>query len=186
LIRINLLPKAPRRRVPGRALLDVGLPVAALVIAVLLWAVLAGQNAALNRDIQAADREIAELRPTVERVIELDRQIASMRERERLVADLLKQQLPAASILNEIRLLVPKEVWVLSMSVPEPTALNMEGLAMNYYAVARLMENLSTGQLFREVDLNVVQTEKVGQSEVVRYQITARINKPQAMGGDRP
>jgi Tfp pilus assembly protein PilN len=103
-----------------------------------------------------------------------------------VVGDLLKQQLPAASVLNEVRLLIPREVWVLSMSVPEPTALSLEGLAMNYYAVARLMDNLVTGQLFREVDLSVVQLEKVGPTEVVRYQITARISRPQGLGGDRP
>ncbi len=184
MIRINLLPKAPRKILPGRAFLEIGLPVTVLGVAVLLWAVLAGQNAALQRDVDAANKEINELRPTVERVIELDKQIAAMREREKVVADLLRQQLPAAAILNEIRLLVPKEVWVVTMTVPDPSAINMEGMALNYYAVARLMDNLASGQLFREVDLTVVQLEKIGASEVVRYQITARISKPQAMGGD--
>ncbi|MGH2374038.1 MAG: PilN domain-containing protein [bacterium] len=186
MIRINLLPKVPRKILPGRTILEVGLPVAVFGIAIVLWAVLAGQNAALQRDIDVANKEIAELGPTVARVIELERQIAAMRERERVVADLLKQQLPAAAVLNEIRLLIPKEVWVLTMNVPEPSAISMEGMAMNYYAVARLMDNLASGQLFREVDLTVVQLEKIGASEVVRYQITARIFKPQAIGGDRP
>ncbi len=186
MIRINLLPKAPRKVLPGRTLLEIGFPVAVLGVVIMLWAVLTGQNAALQRDVRTADKEIAELRPTVERVIELDRQIAAMREREKVVADLLKQQLPAAAVLNEVRLLIPKEVWVLSMNIPEPSALNIEGFALNYYAVARLMDNLAAGQLFREVDLTVVQLERVGQSEAVRYQITARIFKPQALGGDRP
>lgn len=186
MIRINLLPKVPRKILPGRTIIEIGLPVAVLGVVIVLWAVLAGQNAALQRDVDAANKEINELRPTVERVIELDRQIAAMREREKVVADLLKQQLPAAAILNEIRLLVPKEVWVVSMTVPEPSSINMEGMALNYYAVARLMDNLASGQLFRDVDLMVVQLEKVGLTEVVRYQITARISKPQAMGGDRP
>ncbi|HET8679962.1 MAG TPA: PilN domain-containing protein [bacterium] len=186
MIRINLLPKVSRKVLPGRTILEIGFPAAVLGVAIVLWAILAGQNAALQRDIDAANKEINELRPTVERVIELDRQIGVMRERERVVADLLKQQLPAAAILNEIRLLIPKEVWVLSMNVPDPSVINMEGMAMNYYAVARLMDNLASGQLFRDVDLTVVQLEKIGSSEVVRYQITARISKPQAMGGDRP
>ncbi|MGQ0548862.1 MAG: PilN domain-containing protein [Armatimonadota bacterium] len=186
MIRINLLPKVPRKILPGRAVLEIGSPVAVLAIVIIMWAVLAGQNAALQRDIDAANKEINELGPTVARVIELDRQIAAMRERERVVADLLKQQLPAAAILNEIRLLIPKEVWVVTMNVPEPSSLTLEGMALNYYAVARLMDNLASGQMFRDVDLTVVQLEKVGVNEVVRYQITARISKPQAMGGDRP
>lgn len=186
MIRINLLPRVPRRRLPGRQFMEAALPLVALAAVLVLWAVISGQNAGLRRDIASADEDIATLRPAVARVLELDRLIIASREKEKLVADLLKQQLPAASVLNEVRLLIPREVWVVSMSVPEPSSLGLEGLAMNYYAVARLMDNLTTGQLFREVDLSVVQLEKVGATEVVRFQVTARIVKPQAMGGDRP
>jgi hypothetical protein len=53
-------------------------------------------------------------------------------------------------------------------------------MGLSYYAVAQLMDNLGTGPLFRSVDLTVVQLEKVGTREVVRFQVNARVLKPQA------
>lgn len=186
MIRINLLPRVPRRRLPGRRVFEVGLPVLTLVVLVVAAIWLAQRNSAVAGDVEAANAEIRDLQPVVQRVLELDRKIQVMREKEAVIVDLLRQQLPAATTLNEIRLLIPREVWITSLSVPEPSSLNLEGMAMNYYAVARLMDNLATGQLFRVVDLSLVQLERVGPRDVVRFQVTARITKPQAAGGDRP
>lgn len=186
MIRINLLPRAPRRLLPGRRFLEIGLPVATAVVLIVAAVWMNQRNAGVAADVNAANREIAELQPQVDRVLELDRRIKAMREKEAVILDLLKQQLPAASILNEFRLLIPRDAWVTSLSVPEPSSLNIEGMAMNYYAVAQLMDNLGTGQIFREVDLTIVQLERIGTRDVVRFQVTARIDRPQATGGDRP
>lgn len=185
MIRINLLPRQPKRRLAGgRPILEIVLPAAAVVLVLLGWLFLTNQRNGLEADIAKAKAEADALRPEVEQVMQLDRQIAVMKTKERLVSDLLKQQLPAASILNEVRLLIPKDVWTLALNVPEPSSLSMEGMAVNYYAVARLMDNLNGGQLFRSVDLTVAQAEKLGGStDVVRFQITARILKPQAAAG---
>lgn len=185
MIRINLLPRAPRRRLPGRQFIQIGLPLLTLALIIVMGSLIYSQNNALERDIAAANKEIADLQPTVARVLELDRQISVLREKEKVILDLIMQQLPAASVLNEIRLLIPKDVWVTSMNVPEPSALTIEGLALNYHAVAQLMDNLATGQLFRVVDLTLAQVDRVGAREVVRYNVTARIVKPQAQGGVR-
>jgi nitrogen fixation-related uncharacterized protein len=63
LIRINLLPKVTRRRLPGRTLLEVALPLIALGVVFLLWAVITAQNAGLQRDIEAADKELKDRPP---------------------------------------------------------------------------------------------------------------------------
>lgn len=186
MIRINLLPRVPRRRLAVPRVFELGIPAAVVVLALIVSVVTSRQTAALRDRITKTDQEIALLRPVVNRVEELDRLIAVMKKKEEVVAELLKQQLPAASVLNEVRLLIPKEVWVVSMSVPDPSSLNLEGLAKNHYAVARLMDNLASGQIFRRVDLTVLQLEKVGPVEVVRFQVTATIAKPQAVGGERP
>jgi Tfp pilus assembly protein PilN len=183
LIRINLLPKQPRRLLQGKPIVEIGLPVAAVVLALLASLFLMNQRNGLEAAIAKAKAEADALRPEVEQVMQLDRQIAVMKTKEQLVSNLLKQQLPAASILNEVRLLIPKDVWTLALNVPEPSSLSMEGMAVNYYAVARLMDNLTSGQLFRSVDLTVAQAEKVGGNDIVRFQITARILKPQAAAG---
>lgn len=180
MIRINLLPRAPRRRLPAQRVLELVLP-AAVLVAVVVWTLMLGARVGARRaELDRLDREVAALRPTVARVEELDRQIGALRRKESLLAELLKQQLPAASILNEVRLLIPRDVWLTAMSVPEEGTLNLEGFGMTHYAVAQLMDNLALGQLFRAVDLTVVQLERVGAAEVVRFQVNARVLRPQA------
>ncbi len=186
MIRINLLPRVPRKRLPGRRFIEIGVPAIALVAVVVLWAMVASRNAGLARQIAEVNTKISDIRPTVDRVLELDRQLAAMRGKENVIKELLAQQLPGSSVLNELRLLIPKDVWLTSLSVPEASALSIEGYGLSYPSVAQLMENLSTGQLFRAVDLTVVQSERVGPREVVKFSVTARVQKPQAEGGSRP
>lgn len=186
MIRINLLPRVPRRRLPSARIVELAAPAVTVLVVVVLGLMVLGQNAGLERQIADTNKQVAELQPIVARVLELDKQIATLRDREQVILDLVKQQLPGASILNEIRLLIPRDVWLTALSVPEPSALTLDGLALNYHAVAQLMDNLSTGRLFRLVDLTVVQLERLGPREVVKFSVTARIAKPQAAGGGRP
>jgi Tfp pilus assembly protein PilN len=162
-----------------------GLPLLALGVVFVLALFIANQNRTLESRLADVKQEIASLEPVVARVKVLDQQIALNKAKEQRLADLMKGQLPAASVLNEFRLLIPKDVWVTGLTVPDSQALSIEGLALNYLAVAQLMDNLAAGQLFRQVDLTLVQLDHVGSREVVKYQVTARIQKPQA-GGDRP
>jgi Tfp pilus assembly protein PilN len=182
LIRINLLPRAPKRRLPGGQFLILGLPLVALVAAILLSALILSQNAGLERDIATVRTEIADLQPTVARVLELDRQITVLREKEQVIVDLIKQQMPVSTIMAEIRQLIPKDVWVTNVNVPEPSAITIEGNAQSYYAVAQFMDNLAAGRMFRNIDLSVSQLERAGSREVVKYTITGRVQRPQTTG----
>ncbi len=110
MIHINLLPRVPRRRLPGRQFLEVGLPLVVVVLAVVASFVLFSRNDGLERRLADTNKEIADLQPTVARVLELDRQIAVMRDKEKVIASLLNQQLPAASVLNDFRLLI-LDLW---------------------------------------------------------------------------
>jgi Tfp pilus assembly protein PilN len=167
---------------PGGQFLVVGLPLLALAAAVVMSVLIISQNAGLERDIATARKESAELQPTVARVLELDRQIAVLREKEKVIVDLVRQQLPISTIMGEIRQLIPKDVWVTNVNVPEPSAISIEGNAVSYYAVAQFMDNLSTGQMFRNIDLSVSQLERAGTREVVKYTITGRVQRPQTTG----
>jgi Tfp pilus assembly protein PilN len=105
-IRINLLPKAPARRISGRPLFEIGIPLVVLAVVVFWYLVLSGQVKDLKGEIQETDRLIAELQPQVARVEELKRQIEAARAKEKLLAGLLATQMPASSILTTVRVLI--------------------------------------------------------------------------------
>lgn len=180
MIRINLLPKAPARRISGRPLFEIGIPLVVLAIVVGWYLFLSGQVKDLKGEIQATDRLIAELQPQVERVEELKRQIEAAKEKEQLLAQLLATQMPASSILTNLRVLIPKDVWIVSLSVPNTGSFSLDGSAMSYVAVARLLENLETARLFEGLDLSVAERERVGSTDVVKYTVTGRLLRPGA------
>jgi Tfp pilus assembly protein PilN len=180
MIRINLLPKAPRRRLPGRPLLEIGIPLVVALILVIWYLALSTGVERLAQQIGQVNKEIDELQPQVTAVEELKRQIEEARKKEELLAQLLATQLPASSILANLRVLIPKDVWIVSLSVPNTGSFSLDGSAMSYVAVARLMENLETARLFEGLDLTVAERERIGETDTVKYSVTGRLLRPRA------
>lgn len=186
MIRINLLPRAPRRRIGGLPLLEIGLPLLAFVIVVVWWLTLNNQISGIERQIVATDQRIAELQPQVARVEELKKLIDEAKKKEELLDQLLATQLPASAILANIRVLIPKDVWLSTLGVPDTRTFTLDGFAMSYVAVARLMDNLESARIFEALDLTTAERERIGEREVVKYQVTGRLVKPSASPEGQP
>lgn len=180
MIRINLLPKAPTRRISGRPLFEIGIPLVVLAIVVVWFLVLSGQVKDLKGEIQKTQGLIDELRPQVERVTQLKLQIEAAKKKEALLAGLLATQMPASSILTNLRVLIPKDVWITTLTVPNTGTFSLDGSAMSYVAVARLLENLESARLFEGLDLSVAERERVGTTDTVKYSVTGRLVRPSA------
>ena len=178
MIRINLLPRAPRRRIPGRPLFEIGLPLVVLVAVVALYLGLSASVARIQGDIKKADEEIKELTPQVAAVVDLKKRIEEARKKEDLLAQLLATQLPASAILTNIRVLIPKDVWLTTLSVPDTRSFTLEGFGMSYVAVARLMDNLESAGIFEGLDLTTAERDRVGTNEVVKYSVNGRLVRP--------
>ncbi len=178
MIRINLLPRAPRRRIAGRPLLEIGVPLVALVVLVIWYYALNGQVVRVRQDLATTEKEIAQLQPEIERVEQLKKQIEDARKKEELLAQLLATQLPASSILTNVRVLIPKDVWLTSLTVPDTRSFTMEGFALSYVAVARLLDNMETAGLFAEMDLSTAERDRIGTIDVVKYGISGHLVRP--------
>ncbi len=180
MIRINLLPRAPRRRISGRPLLEIGVPLLVFLVLVVWYLALNNQVTGIQRQITDTNKKIDELRPVVAQVDELKKRIEEARRKEELLDQLLSLQLPASAILANIRVLVPKDVWLNTLSVPDTRSFTLDGFALSYVAVARLLDNLESARLFEGLDLATAEREKIGEREVVKYQVTGRLVKPSA------
>lgn len=182
MIRINLLPRAPRRRIPGRPLLEIGVPLVVIGVLVAWYFVLTGQVNQIDRDIAQTNQRIEELKPEIARVEELKRRIDEARQKEEILAQLLATQLPASAILTNVRVLIPRDVWLTTMSVPDVRSFTMEGFALSYVAVARLMDNLESAGIFEGLDLTTAERDRIGATEVVKYGVNGRLVRPGAEG----
>ncbi len=185
MIRINLLPRAPRRRISGRPLLELGVPLVVLVALVLYSLGLTASVGRIQQRIKGAEEEIAKLQPEVQAVKVLKTRIEEAKKKEDLLAKLLATQLPASAVLTNIRVLIPQDVWLVTMAVPDTRSFTLEGFGTSYVAVARLMDNLESAGIFEELDLTSVERDRIGGTEVVKYSVTGRLAKPTAPEGHR-
>jgi Tfp pilus assembly protein PilN len=177
-IRINLLPRAPRRRISGRPLIEIGIPLAALVIVVFLYITLAASVRGRQGQITQTEADIAQLQPEVQAVEDLKRRIEEAKKKEDLLAQLLATQLPASAILTNVRALIPRDVWLTTLSVPDTRSFTMEGFGLSYVAVARLMDNMESANIFAALDLSSAERDRIGATEVVKYSVTGRVVRP--------
>lgn len=178
MIRINLLPR--RRR--GVALPRIGL-VAAVALVILAFAggtvLLAYRNDRLRGQIADLDTQISELRPQVEEVTRLLRDIQDLRKKEAIIAELEAKRLPWAPILVDVSDRVPRDVWLASILSEGPAQIGMGGHALSFSAIAAFMRNLEASPMFEGVDLTTATRADIGGRKVIGFGLTMRLSLPQ-------
>ncbi len=176
MIRINLLPREQLRR-PGPAPRAVAL----LVIGILLLATVAStlyfnaRNAAVRDEIARTEERIEGLKAQVSRVEALRRQIEAARRKQQLLQRLEAARVPWDTILEAVRTIMPKDVWLSQIAAGEDGGMNFIGYGLTYTAVAQFMVNLEDSPMFSGVDLILGQKQPVGGKQVVNFSLTSRL-----------
>lgn len=179
MIKINLLPreKAQRRPIAPRLLLvAVGAALLVVVTAATLW--LNARNAAIKAEVERVNVQIEELRPKVARVQELRKAIESARQKAELLKSLEASRVPWDVILEELRAVLPKDVWLVQVQANDNGSLTFSGYGMSYTAVARFMVSLEGSDLFEGVDMVVSQRSSIGRTRVINFSLTGRFVRP--------
>lgn len=174
MITINLL--APTRRArPALSPLTVAavaIPVA-LLGTLLAWTVALDRHVAqLRHDLGATTQQIAELRPLVQQVEALDRTVVRMRQRQAILQQLLGTQLPATAFLEAVRAVIPRDAWLVNVTTLGTRRVTFDGYTFTYRSVAQFMVDLQDSARFQNVDLASTQKDKIGDREVVKFQVT--------------
>lgn len=177
MIRINLLPRerVRRRGVGPRALW--------MVLAVIVVAALAVYTMALTSRINARKAELAgvedqitQLRPKVARVEELRKQIEAAQRKEKLLRLLEASRVPWDKILEELRTVMPTDVWLSQVELRDGGDLVFNGYGMTYESVARFMVSLEASPMFKDVDMLISQKQTVVSKEVVNFSLTGKLS----------
>ena len=177
MININLL--APgRRRAPGpsRETLIAAASVGAIILVLIVVSVLLSSRAAsLHRQLADVNRQLAALRPVALQVQALDRQVSALETRQAQLKGLLARQLPASQSLQAIKTVIPGDVWLVTMTTQGGHNVLFDGFTFTYKSVARFMVALRDSARFQNVDLTSTAKDRVGEREVVKFQITGEL-----------
>lgn len=176
MIRINLLPRerARRRAIAPRALALLVVGVLAFVV-VISTLYLEARNGRVEAELKRVNEQIDALKQKVARVEELTRQIELARRKERLLRQLEALRVDWDAVLEEVRTVMPRDVWMTQVELRDAGNLVFNGYAMSYEAVARFMVSLEDSEMFNSVDMLVSQKQKIANTNVINFSVTAKL-----------
>ena len=127
------------------------------------WYYLNSEGSALDKKMQAADKEYQALQATKSRVDQKQKLADDIKRRTEVIDKLRKEQAGPVELLTTVGDTVngTDAVWLATMK-DDGTNINLEGVAFSPHAVANLMANLKRTNYFKSVELKeTVQDEKV-------------------------
>jgi Tfp pilus assembly protein PilN len=193
MITINLLAPGKRRAAgptPGTAL-AVGSLVGLAVIFGIVTVFLGSRETGLHKQLTSVNRELDALRPVAMEVSRLDALVRNLEQRQNALRTLLAAQLPASQSLDAIKAVIPSDVWLVNVTTQQSGHnVIFDGYTFTYRSVARFMIALRDSDRFRNIDLSSTARDKVGEREVVKFQITSELvpgaAKPKALAPEPP
>ncbi len=149
----------------------------ALVVILAAFALYLGNRvSSLHGQLTNVNKQLDTLRPVAQEVQRLDSLVRSLEDRQGRLKTLLAMQLPASSSLEAIKAVIPSDVWLVNVTT-QGGGHNVlfDGYTFTYKSVARFMLALRDTDRFRNVDLTSTSKDRVGEREVVKFQITGEL-----------
>jgi type IV pilus assembly protein PilN len=199
MIRINLLSserkktaRAPVFDVAARMTLACGLVLAAAAGGIGWWYwSLSQEEAAVERDIAAAQQEVARLRPIIAEVSQFEAQRQRLQQRVQLIAQLRKGQGVPVQLLDQVSKSLPDMLWLTAMQ-QDGADLTIEGRSTTLVALSDFVGNLGASDFFKkpiEIVDSKVETVQPGAGvsqalDVIRFTVKAQLaTAPGGAGG---
>ena len=183
MIRINLAPvEMRRRRGPGFTMptLPVGLGllfgvlyvVAALGVGYTWWN-FAAQKSRLIAENDRTSTEIDTLKVTLGQGASVKAQLADIRKRVQVIAELVEGQDRPILLLDAFVDTVPRDLWITSLE-EKGVVLKIVGTAYSTRAVSEFMNNLKQSGKFKDVDILVSRQDLNKSPVLVMFEVTCR------------
>jgi type IV pilus assembly protein PilN len=195
MIRINLLSSERKKAAARTPAFDIGarLSLACGLVVVLAaggigwwyWSI-TQEAAAVERDIAAAQTEVARLRPIIAEVEQFDAQRQRLQQRVQLIAQLRKGQGVPVQMLDQVSKSLPDMLWLTTMQ-QEGGDVTLEGRSTTLVALSDFVGNLGTSEFFKKpieiVDSKVESSAQAGGSNVELIKFTVKAQLAAAPGG---
>ncbi|HTD47935.1 MAG TPA: PilN domain-containing protein [bacterium] len=184
MITINLLAPGRRRPIgPAPGVMLAFLATAAVVGLLIVVTIFLGTRlGALHRQLNDVNKKMEALRPIAQEVDRLEQTLRRLQDRQTVLRALLSRQLPATDSLRALRTVIPQDVWLIDLATSGARGVVFDGYTFTYRSVARFMVALKDSDRFRNIDLTSTQKEKIGERDVVKFQVTGEL-APMSAGG---
>src|ERR1035437_1083833 len=183
MIRINLLP-AELESAPSQMSPAIPLSIAVIVPALILAPIHVTHMAThkrLQTEAASLKSELDRYQPIIAQVEALESAKVQLTQRKSVIQQLETERLRYPQFFDDFLKLLPGNLWLtnLNTSGQGDTALtvNIDVVALDNYAIADLIANLETSQIFSEVDLGAISATQSPSGQTMSFHVTTIYRK---------
>jgi len=180
MIRINLLPirAAKKKETAVQQLIIVAACVVLVLVVVLsLWAFKLGQIAGVEKDIQANEAKLNELKAKIGKLDQTNKLKEEVKKKLDVLALLRKNKTGPATRLATLSDVTPDQLW-LEKYRENGDQISISGLAMNEELIAQFIRALEDSPEYERVELMVSEQKDVAGTKLKRFDLTFKIERP--------
>ena len=174
MIRINLLPTGKGKRIKKRTELQTQLMLAGISVGLTVilcgyfWWQLNHQITVLRNEQGKATKERDELKEKVKEVENFEQNKKVLEEKNRVIAQLKKNQSGPVHLLDELSKNLPDRVWLVSMN-EQGGKIDLEGRAITNSDIVDFINNLKRSTFFKDVQIVESRQETDGEKKISLY-----------------
>ncbi len=136
----------------------------------------------LQDDITATQNELERYKPIVAQVEELAAKKAELQQRKGVIQQLESERLRYPYFMEDFLKLLPGNVWLTNLSTTLPPdgvsiTVSMDVIALDHYAVADMVSNLETSQIFGDVELGTLTLSQTLTGQTITFHINTTYRK---------
>jgi type IV pilus assembly protein PilN len=184
MIRINLLPselEAPPTQINPAIPLSIAILIPTLVLTPVHMSQMANQRR-LKTETASLKSELEHYQPIIAQVEALESAKVQLTQRKSIIQQLDSERLRYPQFLDDFLKLLPANLWLTSITTigkanDDLLTLTMEVTALDSYAVADLISNLETSQLFSEVDLGTISIAQTAAGQTMSFHVATNYRK---------
>jgi len=188
MIRINLLP-TNLEAAPSQINPAIPLSVAVIIPALILTPLHLGQMATRRRlqtETASLKSELERYQPIIAQVEALESAKVQLTQRKSIIQQLESERLRYPQFLDDFLRLLPGNLWLtnvvtMAQSAGDTMSVTMDVVALDNYAIADLVANLETSQIFTEVDLGQISMVSTTSGQTMNFHVTANYKKGAAI-----
>lgn len=179
MIKVNLLPIARKKRkkpkpIPSFVIIMTITTVVVAVIMAYLVFFFNSQLAAKKAQFAANERKIAELKEKIAAVENFENLNKSIQQKKNLIEQLRKNQSIPVKLLDEISNLLPKGVWLQTITV-SGESIDVEGYAFTNSEIVSYVDNIKTSKLFFDIYLQESKSSVIENVSIYNFKLTFKM-----------
>jgi type IV pilus assembly protein PilN len=185
MIRINLLP-AELEAAPTRINPAIPLSAAVFLPALLLVPIHLNQVATRKRlqtESASLKSDLERYQPIIAQVDALEAAKVQLTQKKSVIQQLESERLRYPQFLEDFVKLLPGNLWLTNLATTEQAGnntmmgINMDVVALDNYAIADLIANLETSQIFSEVELGTISASQSPTGQTMTFHVSTNYKK---------